>query len=295
MCRICYIRNAPHEPGRLLSSSAMGYKDKWHKPGALITFSVKSNNQKHIDHISTAAAMWGEYANLSFQYIEDYNKALIRIDNQRGAGSWSYIGTDAKYISAPSPTMNLGWLDNDIELGKRNTTLHELGHAIGLGHEHQNPNEPFDWNEAQVIKDLSGPPNFWTEAMIRHNVLNRVKVDEVDATTLDPLSIMMYWFPASWVKNGKGTKQNEGLSNLDKSFISLIYPKPKPEPPTEPTKPERSQVETFIRSLIYNRSGLSCMNSQQLRTICSGLSIKLTGAESNTMMRVLIVERLNLR
>lgn len=297
MCRVCYIKTLPHEAGQKLASSAMGYKNKWHNPGDIITIGVKSKNQKHIDHIMAAVGMWGEYANLHFQYTGDYNQAMIRIDTQKGAGSWSYIGTDSKYITSPAPTMNLGWIDSDIEKGKRDTTLHEIGHALGLGHEHQNPKDPFNWNESQVIKDLSGPPNNWTEAMIRHNVLNAIKIDEVDATTLDRDSIMMYWFPDSWVKNGQGTKQNNGLSILDKTFISLIYPKPI-EPPNE----EKTKVQIFIQSLIYNRAMLSSMNNQQLRVICAGLELiskvefnDLTKNKSNIHMRLLIANKLKLR
>ena len=59
--------------------------------------------------------------------------------------------------------MNLGFMDGG-------TAAHEFGHAIGLAHEHQNPQAGIQWNEAQVLKDLAGPPNFWTPDQIRHNV-----------------------------------------------------------------------------------------------------------------------------
>ena len=36
---------------------------------------------------------------------------------------------------------------------------------------------------------------------------------------------MLYFFPARWTKNGVGTSANEVLSNDDKSFAAMMYPK----------------------------------------------------------------------
>ena len=75
------------------------------------------------------------------------------------------------------------------------------------------------WNEAEVIADLSGPPNNWTESQIRHNVLNKYSTDQIRGTEFDPDSIMLYAFPARWTQNTGGTRSNEDLSNTDISFI----------------------------------------------------------------------------
>jgi hypothetical protein len=83
------------------------------------------------------------------------------------------------------------------------------------------------WNEAAVIRDLSGPPNNWTEAQIRHNVLNKYSADQIKGTSFDGDSIMLYFFPARWTLNGVATKANEILSTLDKEFIASTeaYPR----------------------------------------------------------------------
>jgi hypothetical protein len=78
-----------------------------------------------------------------------------------------------------------------------------------------------------VILDLSGPPNNWNEDQIRHNVLRKYQVNQIKGTAFDPDSIMLYFFPGSWVKSGVGTHANEVLSNVDKSYIggAEAYPK----------------------------------------------------------------------
>ena len=147
----------------------------------------------------------------------------IRIAFDPDDGAWSYVGTDNRGIPLDQPTMNLGFMDGG-------TTAHEFGHAIGLAHEHQNPAGGMQWNEAAVIRDLSGPPNSWNEAQIRHNVLNKYRADQLNGTSFDPDSIMLYAFPGSWVQSGQGTHANEVLSAMDKAFIASARAYPKAAP-----------------------------------------------------------------
>ncbi len=165
------------------------------------------------------ARWWTEHANLTFEFGTAPD-AEIRVAFDSSDGAWSYIGTDCRGIPQNEPTMNLGFLDGG-------TAAHEFGHAIGLGHEHQNPAGGLEWNEAVVIRDLSGPPNNWTEAQIRHNVLEKYSADQIRGTSFDPDSIMLYFFPPRWTQNGQGTKANEVLSTLDKGFIASAeaYPR----------------------------------------------------------------------
>ncbi len=158
------------------------------------------------------ANWWAEHANLTFLFNDDTD-AEIRISFDPDDGAWSYIGTDAMDIPRNQATMNLGFLDGG-------TAAHEFGHAIGLHHEHQNPDGGIVWNERVVIDALSGPPNNWSEAQIRHNVLKKYTADQVRGTKFDPDSIMLYFFPDSWVQNGNGTSANEVLSDMDSAFIA---------------------------------------------------------------------------
>jgi hypothetical protein len=165
------------------------------------------------------ALWWTPHANLTFDF-NNSPRAEIRIAFDSNDGAWSYIGTDARDIPVGQPTMNLGFLDGG-------TAAHEFGHAIGLGHEHQNPQGGIQWNEEVVIRDLGGPPNSWTPEEARHNVIEKYRADQIRGTRFDPGSIMLYFFPDSWVKSGKGTKENDVLSATDKAFIGSAqgYPK----------------------------------------------------------------------
>jgi hypothetical protein len=120
--------------------------------------------------------------------------------------------------------MNYGWIDADSpEDELRGVVLHEFGHALGLIHEHQDPVAAIQWNRAAVIQELSGPPNNWSVEQIEFNVLTPAAPDDVDATPLDPKSIMMYPIPASWTMNGFSTGTNTDLSDLDRKFIRKQY------------------------------------------------------------------------
>jgi serralysin len=164
-----------------------------------------------------------DMANLRLKFV-DSGDAEIRVAFRQGDGSWSYLGTVCREIPDPEPTMNYGWLtptSDDDEL--RRVVMHEFGHALGLIHEHQNPKGGIQWNEPAVMADLKGPPNCWDEATIRHNVLDHYPPEDVTASSVDRLSIMMYPIPASWTLDGFSAGLNDDLSEDDRKFIRQAY------------------------------------------------------------------------
>jgi hypothetical protein len=164
------------------------------------------------------ADWWSRVANLKFAFNNAPN-AEIRISFDQNDGAWSYVGTDSRSIPLNEATMNLGFLDGG-------TAAHEFGHAIGLAHEHQNPAGGIQWNEAVVVAEMAGSPNFWDEVTTRHNILRKYTADQINGTDFDPKSIMLYFFPASWTLNGIATRANEVLSAIDRSFVAgaKMYP-----------------------------------------------------------------------
>lgn len=111
----------------------------------------------------------------------------------------------------PGAEGNLGWQDEGV-------VLHEFGHALGLMHEHQNPDGGIQWNKPAVYADLKGSPNFWDEATIDHDMFDTYAKDQINGTSLDKKSIMLYAIPMSWTTNGFGSQPNEKLSETDKNF-----------------------------------------------------------------------------
>jgi Astacin (Peptidase family M12A)/Bacterial pre-peptidase C-terminal domain len=187
--------------------------------GSTITIRFMSGTAQQKDMVTQIAPEWTKHANLTFQFTEDPT-AKIRVTFDSNDGAWSYVGTDNLNIPLHAATLNLGWQDEGV-------ILHEFGHMIGLSHEHQNPDGGIQWNEQAVIQALAGPPNFWDEATVRHNVLDKYRADQLHGTAFDPNSIMLYAFPAAWTTNGFATHANEKLSDLDRMFIqgAKMYPK----------------------------------------------------------------------
>lgn len=235
--KICYDRILPQDlnrPMRTLSiARADGAPDRAVIPdvrklwinGSTLRVRFLEGNPQQQALAREQANWWTEHANLRF----DFNNALdaeIRIAFDASDGAWSYIGTDARSIPQDQPTMNLGFLDGG-------TAAHEFGHAIGLGHEHQNPRGGIEWNEAVVIRDLGRPPNSWTPEQVRHNVLEKYQVNQyLHGTEFDPESIMLYAFPGTWTRSGQGTAFNQVLSAADKAFVASarVYPSTSAEP-----------------------------------------------------------------
>jgi hypothetical protein len=172
------------------------------------------------------AQWWAEVANISFDF-GNAPDAEIRVSFDPGDGAWSMVGTDSRQVPGNQATMNLGFLDGG-------TAGHEFGHAIGLAHEHSNPAGGIRWNEPVVLATLAGPPNFWDDATVRHNVFRKYSVDQIHGTQFDPDSIMLYAFPAAWTLNGIATHANDLLSALDKDFVAgaAMYPRDAPTPPS---------------------------------------------------------------
>ena len=109
---------------------------------------------------------------ISFTEVQSADDAIIRIGFMRGDGSWSYVGRYNGQIPQDERTMNFGW-DLTTDYGM-DTALHEIGHAIGLEHEHQNPQAGIKWNEEAVYSSLAAPPNEWDRTTTYNNIIKKL-------------------------------------------------------------------------------------------------------------------------
>jgi serralysin len=161
-------------------------------------------------------AEWSQYANIKFRRVT-YGPAEIRVTLRPGP-SWSMVGTDCLQVPAGQATMQLGWQDTG-------TWLHEFGHSLGLIHEHQSPAEGIPWNREAVYAFYAAPPNRWSRATVDSQVFAKY-AEGITNTAWDRLSIMEYPIPAALITDPRyAVGWNHDLSETDKSFIALLYPK----------------------------------------------------------------------
>jgi hypothetical protein len=199
---------------------------------------------------------------LKLQWNAPVKDSDIRISFSLPRQAWSYIGTDALKTPKDKMTMNLGWLDDNTQYnspkfkGTGQVVMHEFGHAMGMIHEHQNPaSNPIVWNKDVVYNELART-NRWSRAQTDQNMFQKYGDGAlckqaqlgsnlqdirnycgnklVNGSDYDPKSIMHYFFPPTWIKEGpKDIPLNTEYSELDKQWLRKYYgtaPTPAPAP-----------------------------------------------------------------
>jgi hypothetical protein len=141
----------------------------------------------------------------------------IAFDN---TGYWSLLGVLAKNVDPGDPTMNFKGFPDQLQKYFRGqnaaewrtsyahtTILHEFGHAIGLSHEHFNPQCQKDLKMDTIIAYLMGPPNNWSKEQARFNMdaqyyaeilaqqAGPLESKLINSLTTDQSSVMLYVFP----------------------------------------------------------------------------------------------------
>jgi hypothetical protein len=233
------------DPGR--AAAILMTNSKWVNGTVLhYCFVIKGHfavPKKQADAVRKAFQKWKAVGvGLDFQEVAQLSEAEVRIGYSTADGtSASSVGRDVLKVPVNEPTTVYGW-DLTTPYGS-GTALHELGHVLGMEHEHQNPFSGIQWNEQAVYNSLAQPPNSWDHANTFHNILEKLNTNQVQGSKWDPDSIMEYEFEPGLIVlphpyDVTGITPPGTLSPPDKQWAVQWYPAiPKALPSLQPFKP----------------------------------------------------------
>ncbi|MGB4074141.1 hypothetical protein [Pseudomonas sp.] len=227
------------------------------EPGRKLRVCTFGGNKTVARLIRDVAGEWSNYSSVKLDFGPD-SGGYNCLDHQRGyyqirvgfgsSGYWSLIGRDSESMIDPlSPSMNIARFNRIYSEGKFSPSVvtekadayhkavirHEFGHALGLLHEHQNPNTncqaEIKWSgPGNVYEYFARAPHEWDRDQVDRNLgfIGQVNPSYV-ARKGDFDSIMIYNLPSE-IYNDRNSRcaniVNYNISDLDKKIIAQIYP-----------------------------------------------------------------------
>jgi Astacin (Peptidase family M12A) len=178
--------------------------------------------------VQAIAKEWEAIANLKLEFVSS-GSAQIRISFAEQGFSWSTVGTDALTVGASQATMNYGWLEPDTPLREyQRVVRHEFGHALGMIHEHQNPDATgkIPWDKPKVYAYYARQG--WTRDSVDFNIFAVYSEDSTNHSRFDSTSIMQYAVPDELTVGSFSIGWNTEFSAADIEFMKRQYPKAAP-------------------------------------------------------------------
>ncbi len=226
------VINADGSVGRSVGVSRQPLAAETNKmwdPGQTIKVFIATNNTSELirSKVRFYASQWTRYANVKFEFTDDFKAAQVKVGFDEAGKSWSWIGKDVLFNPLNFFTVNFGWFTNQTpETDFRSTIEHEFGHVLGFVHEHQSPAASIPWDKEKVYKFLADPPTKWSRPEVDFNVFAKYSTSSTNFSAYDRNSIMHYPIPAELTTDGSSVPMNTDFSAIDKQYAGLFYPFP---------------------------------------------------------------------
>jgi hypothetical protein len=223
-----FRNGVPHDHATFATSSQL-----WDLGGDPLLYKFMDGKHGGHEHqrqkVRKTIPEWSRYANVEFKEAGKDELAPIRITFDPSDGSWAIVGNHSCKEDEGRATMNLGWVNafnSTLHREEQAVILHEFGHALGMFHEHQSPA-----HGNQTVVDPKAAIEFykktqgWSEEEVMEQVVRPYNERDVsNFSQVDTKSIMHYFQPSE-VTSGPPIEYNYYLSDLDKAYMVINYPR----------------------------------------------------------------------
>ncbi|KAM0430041.1 hypothetical protein ACHAPT_006047 [Fusarium lateritium] len=187
--------------------------------------------QSQREKVITVIEEWGWYGDVYFVVANDSAQArpdiVIGFDPSPNEGTWSLVGTDCLKAAPGAATMNLGCINTDsaFTTAEKAVILHQFGHALGMLHEHDSPAHGGVPLRADALGGIYGA-KAWSDVDVRGQIINLYNLrDTTSFPQVDRMSIMQCPLPTIVTGLSHDVGYNYSLSDMDKAYIALMYPR----------------------------------------------------------------------
>lgn len=247
-------RGCEFTPSSVVVTAASGLR--W-DPGQTIRIGFFSGTLAERNFVAETASEWLDFANLDFEFV-NRPPTDIRINIDSSNNHWSFVGRGALTKRPDEQTMNLGIRGKNLNAPAiKGIVLHEFGHALGLFHEHQNPDAGLCWDKPVVYSDYQLRQG-WSTDKVDSQVFEKYDSDEINYSEYDPLSIMHYQIERRHLTCEQAVSANVTLSDVDKAAIAEVYPSEAQTSNTSNTGSDEGSTSVFINSDAGSGGGGGC-------------------------------------